>query len=33
MPFALDTTLATWGIALVATSGVIVRPWRVPEAV
>jgi arsenical pump membrane protein len=33
MPFHLDTALATWGIALVATSGVIVRPWRVPEAV
>jgi arsenical pump membrane protein len=33
MPFHLDATLFTWGIALVATSGVVVRPWRVPEAV
>jgi len=33
MQLALDPTLATWGIALIATSGVIFRPWRVPEAV
>jgi arsenical pump membrane protein len=33
MQFPLDATLATWGIALVATSGVIIRPWRLPEAV
>jgi arsenical pump membrane protein len=33
MQLALDATLATWGIALLATSGVIFRPWRVPEAV
>jgi arsenical pump membrane protein len=33
MPFAFDPTLAIWGISLVATSGVIFRPWRLPEAV
>jgi arsenical pump membrane protein len=25
--------IATWGIAAVATGGVIVRPWRLPEAI
>ena len=24
---------ATWGIAAIATAGVIVRPWRLPEAI
>ena len=24
---------AIWGIAALATSGVIIRPWRLPEAV
>jgi len=24
---------ATWGIAALATGGVIIRPWRLPEAV
>jgi arsenical pump membrane protein len=33
MWFPIDTTLSTWGIALVATSGVILRPWRLPEGV
>jgi hypothetical protein len=28
----LDATLTTWGIALVATGGVIFRPRRLPEA-
>ncbi|SHO66260.1 arsenite efflux membrane protein ArsB (TC 3.A.4.1.1 TC 2.A.45.1.1) [Pseudoxanthobacter soli DSM 19599] len=27
------TTLAAWTIAAVATAGVIVRPWRLPEAI
>ncbi len=26
-------TAVTWGIAAVATAGVIARPWRLPEAV
>jgi arsenical pump membrane protein len=33
MQFPLDAALSIWGIALVATSGVIFRPWRLPEAV
>jgi arsenical pump membrane protein len=33
MQLPLDATLTTWGIALVATGGVIFRPWRLPEAV
>jgi arsenical pump membrane protein len=33
MEFLRDGTLSIWGIALVATSGVIFRPWRLPEAV
>ena len=33
MQFPFDATLSIWGIALVATSGVIFRPWRLPEAV
>ena len=33
MQFPVDATFATWGIALVAKlSGVIIRPWRLPEA-
>jgi arsenical pump membrane protein len=32
-PAPTTTHLATWCIALLATAGVIVRPWRVPEAV
>src|SRR6267154_4130412 len=28
-----DSAGATWGIAALATCGVIVRPWRLPEAV
>jgi arsenical pump membrane protein len=27
-----DTAVATWGVAGVATAGVIIRPWRIPEA-
>jgi arsenical pump membrane protein len=27
-----DSASATWGIAALATSGVILRPWRLPEA-
>jgi arsenical pump membrane protein len=33
MEFLRDGTLSIWGIALVATSGVIFRPWRLPEAI
>jgi arsenical pump membrane protein len=33
MHVSFDAVLGTWGIALIATSGVIIRPWRVPEAV
>ena len=33
MQLHFDAALSTWGIALVATSGVIFRPWRLPEAV
>jgi arsenical pump membrane protein len=29
----IDTDLATWGIAALATFGVIVRPWNLPEFV
>jgi len=29
----LDTAQATWGIAALATAGVIARPWRLPEAI
>lgn len=29
----MSVAAATWGIAAVATGGVIVRPWRLPEAV
>ena len=29
----LDSAEATWGIAALATAGVIVRPWRLPEAI
>jgi arsenical pump membrane protein len=32
VPFA-DSAGMTWGIAALATCGVIVRPWRLPEAV
>ena len=27
-----DSAIATWGVAAVATAGVIIRPWRIPEA-
>jgi arsenical pump membrane protein len=27
-----DGAVATWGVAGVATAGVIIRPWRIPEA-
>src|SRR6202162_5271527 len=27
------TSLATWSIAALATAGVIIRPWRLPEAI
>lgn len=33
MQLPFDAALSVWGIALVATSGVIFRPWRLPEAV
>jgi arsenical pump membrane protein len=33
MQLPLEASLSTWGVALVATSGVIFRPWRLPEAV
>jgi hypothetical protein len=29
--FALD--ILTWAIAALATGGVILRPWRLPEAI
>ena len=32
-PAATATHVATWSVAGVATAGVILRPWRVPEAV
>lgn len=32
-PAATATHVATWSVAAVATAGVILRPWRVPEAV
>jgi len=31
--FLSDTATATWGITALATSGLIIRPWRLPEAV
>ncbi|MFC5497850.1 SLC13 family permease [Caenimonas terrae] len=33
VPAASGVNLATWSVAAVATAGVILRPWRVPEAV
>ncbi len=33
MSFLPDSTSATWGIAALATSGVILRPWRLPEGI
>jgi arsenical pump membrane protein len=27
-----DSAVATWGVAGLATAGVIIRPWRIPEA-
>ena len=33
MSFFPDTASMTWGIAALATSGVIIRPWRLPEGV
>lgn len=32
-PAASTANVATWAVAAVATAGVILRPWRVPEAV
>lgn len=32
-PVATAAHVATWSVAAVATAGVILRPWRVPEAV
>ena len=34
LPFPTATLphIATWGVAAIATAGVILRPWRVPEA-
>src|ERR1051325_835412 len=29
----IEAAEATWGIAALATAGVIVRPWRLPEAI
>src|SRR5882724_11260402 len=31
--FLLDNASVTWGVAALATSGVIIRPWRLPEGV
>src|SRR5438445_3134132 len=31
MSLPSDSTSVTWGIAALATSGVIIRPWRLPE--
>ncbi|MBI3796582.1 MAG: arsenic transporter [Deltaproteobacteria bacterium] len=33
MQMLIDTHRATWSIAALATSGVIIRPWHLPEAV
>jgi arsenical pump membrane protein len=33
MPFSLDPMLSTWAIAAIATGGVVIRPWQLPEAV
>ena len=33
MAFATETQTATWIIAAVATGGVIIRPWGLPEAI
>ena len=33
MPIPVDGALATWGIAGLATAGVIARPFRWPEAI
>jgi arsenical pump membrane protein len=32
MSLSIDSAAATWGIAALATSAVIIRPWRLPEA-
>src|SRR6516162_7492805 len=32
VPMPSDSAIATWGVAAVATAGVIIRPWRIPEA-
>jgi arsenical pump membrane protein len=32
MSMLTDSAVATWGIAGLATAGVIIRPWRIPEA-
>src|SRR4051812_27349450 len=33
MTLPIDTVSAIWGISALATGGVIIRPWRVPEYV
>ena len=33
MSILTEGAAATWGIAALATGGVIIRPWRLPEAV
>lgn len=33
LPAATATHVATWAVADISTAGVILRPWRVPEAV
>ena len=33
MSFPPDSASMTWGIAALATSGVILRPWRLPEGI
>jgi arsenical pump membrane protein len=33
VPILTESAAATWSIAVLATGGVIVRPWRLPEAV
>ena len=33
MSILTEGTAATWGIAALATGGVLIRPWRLPEAV
>ena len=32
MSMLSDSAVTTWGVAGLATAGVIIRPWRIPEA-